>query len=210
MSSYGANINVFINCPFDKTYKPIFQAIVFSIYDCGYVPRSALEDENGGEVRIEKLYKLIKESRFGVHDISRTTPDRGSKLPRFNMPLELGIFLGAKKYGGKGQSSKVCLILDSERFRYQKFISDIAGQDIRAHENKPEKAISAVRTGLAANTRGVALPGATVIVKRHKKFLSQLPQMCRELQWKPGELSHPDYEHLVSEWLKINTNRSSS
>lgn len=150
--------NVFINCPFDSEYRPIFRSIIFCIYDCGYVPRCALEDENGGDVRIERLYKLIKESRLSIHDISRTELDRANKLPRFNMPLELGIFLGAKKFGGKIHSSKICLILDAEQ--YQKFISDIAGQDIRAHEGSPEKAIFAVRTWIAANARGVAIPGA--------------------------------------------------
>lgn len=34
---------VFINCPFDNAYKPIFDAIVFAIYDLGFVARSALK-----------------------------------------------------------------------------------------------------------------------------------------------------------------------
>lgn len=43
------------------------------------------------------------------------------------MPLELGTFLGAKHFGSEIQKKKTCLILDKEKFRYQKFISDIAG-----------------------------------------------------------------------------------
>ena len=34
---------VFVNCPFDAEYWPIFEAIVFGILDCGFTPRSALE-----------------------------------------------------------------------------------------------------------------------------------------------------------------------
>jgi hypothetical protein len=29
--------HVFINCPFDRTYKPIFDAIVFAVRDLGFV-----------------------------------------------------------------------------------------------------------------------------------------------------------------------------
>lgn len=42
------------------------------------------------------------------------------------MPLELGLFLGAKRYGTGKQRTKLCLILDRERYRYQKYCSDIA------------------------------------------------------------------------------------
>jgi hypothetical protein len=64
------------------------------------------------------------------------------------MPLELGIFLGAKRYGSRTQIRKSCLILDREPYRYQIFCSDIAGQDIRAHHNDVGYAISAVREWL--------------------------------------------------------------
>jgi len=204
VNAAGVNTTFFIDCPFDSAYEPLFRAITFCVYDCGYIPRCALEDENGGEVRIERIYKLINESRFAIHDISRTELDSGSRLPRFNMPLELGMFLGARKFGCKKHRSKICLILDTERYRYQKFVSDIAGQDIRSHENEPEKAISAVRTWLAANTRAVAIPGAGAIFRRYRRFQLQLPVMCKELRWKVNEISHPDFEHLVSKWLKLN------
>lgn len=124
---------VFVNCPLDETYRPIFESIVFAIHSCGYVARCALEVDDGSEVRIEKIAKIIAECRFGVHDISRTEPDSETGLPRFNMPLELGMFLGAKRYGRAKQKQKTCLILDLDRYRFQKFISDIAGQDIAAH-----------------------------------------------------------------------------
>ena len=75
---------------------------------------------------------FIRDSPYGVHDISKTEPDE-SGLPRFNMPLELGPFLGAKRFGGTDQGSKKALVLDREPYRYQTFISDIAGQDIHAH-----------------------------------------------------------------------------
>src|SRR6266550_5360914 len=123
--------DVFLNCPFDAQYKPLFEAIVFAIQACGYRPRCALEIDDASEVRIEKIFKIIAECKYGVHDISRTEVTSASGLPRFNMPLELGMFLAAKRFGGAKQRRKVCLVLDTMPYRYQQFISDIAGQDIQ-------------------------------------------------------------------------------
>lgn len=126
---------VFINVPFDRRYRKRFDALVFGVHHCGLIARCAREVDDGAQVRVDKLYTLVRDCRFGIHDLSRTTLDGRYRLPRFNMPLELGIFLGARRYGGRSQSRKVCLILDRDPYRYQVFCSDIAGQDIRAHHN---------------------------------------------------------------------------
>ena len=109
---------------------------------------------------MDKLYKIIGDCRLAIHDLSRTSLDTRQRLPRFNMPLELGIFLGAKKYGGAKHAAKCCLILDREPFRYQIFCSDIAGQDIRAHRNDAGEAIHAVRNWLRITHPGLTVPGA--------------------------------------------------
>ena len=102
--------NVFLNVPFDRRYRPLFRALVFAIHDCGFQSRCALESDDGGVVRVEKLYTIIGQCKFGIHDISRTTLDTVNRLPRFNMPLELGMFLGAKRYGAGVHRQKNCLI----------------------------------------------------------------------------------------------------
>ena len=145
MRSPNYNDNVFINCPFNAKYKSLFDAMVFAVHDCGFIPRCALEDDDASEVRIDKIYHIIADCRYGIHDISRTELDRDSDLPRFNMPLELGIFLGAKRFGVEEQKRKKCLVLDREQYRYQQFISDIAGQDIQAHNNSSREVITRVR-----------------------------------------------------------------
>ncbi len=108
--------NVFINCPFDEPYLPLFRALVFAVFECGLIPRCAQEIYDAGQVRIEKIASLIRDCRWGIHDISRTDLNpRG--LPRFNMPLELGLFLGAARFGSGPQTRKSCLVLDRERYR---------------------------------------------------------------------------------------------
>ena len=52
---------VFLNCPFDEAYRPIRDALVFAIYDCGFVPRSSLEESDSGDVRIDKIMRIIAE-----------------------------------------------------------------------------------------------------------------------------------------------------
>jgi hypothetical protein len=129
--------SVFINCPFDPQYQPLFEAIVFCVSACGFVPRCTLELTDAAEVRIENIYRLIAQCNHSIHDISGTeVDDQPYQLPRFNMPLELGIFLGAKRFGGRS-SHKRCLIMDRAPYRYQRFISHIGGQDIRAARQKP-------------------------------------------------------------------------
>lgn len=194
--------NVFINCPFDSDYSSIFQAIVFTVFDCGYNARSALEINDSGEIRIEKIIKIISECRYGIHDISRTELDKKTKLPRFNMPLELGIFLGAKRFGEDEQKRKVCLILDKEPHRYQRFMSDIAGQDIQSHHNKNSQAITVVRNWLRSSSGGVSIPGGKEIQRRYELFTSELPSLCKELKLTVKEMIFNDYINIVSEWLQ--------
>jgi hypothetical protein len=199
------DLQVFLNVPFDNRYKKLLEALVFAVHDCGLVARCASEREDSAEVRVEKLYSLIRDSRFGIHDLSRTTLDSKYRLPRFNMPLELGLFLGARRFGGRAQRRKTCLILDRERYRFHVFCSDIAGQDIRAHGNEVDKALSAVRNWLQANLPASHhLPSPSTLKDRYLEFRRQLPLMCNVSNLKPSELTFLDYQQLVVAWIDIN------
>ena len=196
---------VFVNCPFDDSYRELFEALVFAIHDCGYVAHCALELEDGSEVRIDKISQIILECRLGIHDISRTEPDPDTGLPRFNMPFELGLFVGAKRYGRGDQKRKNCLILDIDRYRYQKFISDIAGQDISAHRGDPSRAIRLVRNWLSNIKPEIfRLPAGSVIATRFQHFRDELPASCARLSLRPHELTFNDYVVQVEQWLKLN------
>lgn len=182
------------------------RALLFAVHDCGFRARSALEVEDSGEVRVQKILRIIGESPFGIHDISRIEPDRSSNLPRFNMPLELGLFLGAKAYGLPDQQAKRCLILDEEPYRYQKYCSDIAGQDIRAHGGKANIAIEAVRNWLSTTpaAEGTVIPSGSVISKRYRVFRAALPASCEKLQLNLRRLTFADHVILIVAWLKEN------
>jgi hypothetical protein len=205
MPAASYEYNVFINCPFDDAYRPLFRALVFAVHDCGYIARCSLEVADASEVRIEKIANIIAACKFGIHDISRTEPDDATGLPRFNMPLELGMFLGAKRFGRAEQKQKNCLILDVERYRFQKFVSDIAGQDINAHGADAAKAIKLVRDWLSnATPASIKIPGGALIASRYELFRKDLPAMCEKLHLDVDELTFNNYVVQVEEWLKLN------
>jgi hypothetical protein len=199
-SAYASQ--VFINCPFDRPYDPIFDALIFVVLDCGFYPRSALEIEDAAEARIEKIYRVIKEAKFGIHDISRIELDQGTGLPRFNMPLELGVFLGARRFGDRLQRLKSCLILDSEPHRYRSFISDIGGQDIKAHGNDPKSAVALVRGWLVTASDRRTIPGGQRIWLRYQQYRSALPDLCAEAHLEIDEMTYVDRLNFAAEWLK--------
>jgi hypothetical protein len=192
--------NVFINCPFDEEYTPIFEAIVFTIQACGFSPKCARSRLNSSEVRLQKILEIIADCRYSIHDLSRTELDRTTALPRFNMPLELGIDLGCRAYG-TGQENKSFLIFDRDRFRFQTYVSDIAGQDIANHEDAPARAIARVRDWLRTESRRSGIPGANAMQSQYAAFRNALPAMCEHFKLDILTLTFADFLFVVGAWL---------
>ena len=192
---------VFLNCPFDDNYRPLYEAIIFAAIHCGFVIRCAREREDSGETRISKIMEIIRASQFGIHDISRVELDDANHLPRFKMPLELGLFLGAKAYPSEPkQKAKRCLILDTQPYRYQKLISDIAGQDIRAHDGNAGKVLVLTRNWLATVSKR-NLPGPAELERLYDEFQNELPEILTKLDFDQGGLQFVEYVKLAMEWL---------
>ena len=192
--------NVFINCPFDAEYAPLFEAIVFAVIDAGFRPKCARERLDCSQVRLHKIAEMISASRYSIHDISRTALDDENHLPRFNMPLELGMDLGCKMFDAD-RADKSFLIFDSEQYRYQKFLSDLGGQDIQQHENSPGDAVHSVRDWLRAETGRTDIPGGYVMCDRYRAFRADLPAICSELKLNVADLTFSDFSYTVARWL---------
>lgn len=201
-STSDYDLGVFLNVPFDRRYHRIFDAILFTVIDCGFIARCALELDNGAQVRLEKIFNIIEECRYAVHDLSRTQLDPVNRLPRFNMPLELGVFLGAKRFGKGRQAGKSCIILDRERYRFQKFISDIAGQDPRAHADDPDVAVGAVRDWLLPISGGQKIPSAKIIRDCYQEYRRELPYLCRTKHWDRTKLTFNERAELIYLWVE--------
>lgn len=136
--------NVFINCPFDNEYFPLLKSLLFTLIYLDFCPKIS-ETSDSGEIRLKKIQGLMAISKYSIHDLSRMEPTKRKQYPRFNMPFECGIDFGLKMSDETRYGEKKFLILEKELHRYQKVISDIAGNDIYSHSNEPEKVVKAVR-----------------------------------------------------------------
>nr|MCU0882759.1 hypothetical protein [Hyphomonadaceae bacterium] len=94
MSTPEFERSVFINCPFDEAYAPLLGAMAFCVTELGYFPRFAPENANNAANRLERIIDLIRTSRFGIHDLSRSRALKKGEYARFNMPFELGVDYG--------------------------------------------------------------------------------------------------------------------
>lgn len=142
--------SVFINCPFDPDFDPLAKAILFCVVRFGLRPRIAAERNNAGETRIDKIAGLIAASQFSIHDLSRCQARQAGEHYRMNMPFELGLDFGCRRFGGGRFSSKSILVMEEQRYRYQAALSDLAGIDIVQHGGRYDLAVKAVRDWLAA------------------------------------------------------------
>ncbi len=197
-------LNVFINCPFDTDYKPCFEALIFTIMASGYRVRCALEDSNSGNIRFDKLCRLIEESDKSIHDLSRVELSPNG-LPRFNMPFEFGLFLGAGRFGGKRHKSKTALAMIAVPYKLPIYLSDVAGNDPAAHRGDPIEVIRIVRAFLHSRPDGSQLPGAANIRNTYARFKSDLPSLAAALNIAEDEIDplrdYRDYIALLTAFL---------
>ena len=190
------NDSVFINCPFDDDYKPILRAIVYAIYRCGFFPQTALDEDDGTELRLLKIIRKMKGCRYGIHDLSRIELNNAN-FPRFNMPFELGIFFGAKYFGGNPQNGKNALILEREKYTYQQFISDLSGIDTKAHNNDPVLALKRVHSWLNTTSRRTTIPGEKVLQTKFEEFERVLPNLLAKTGYSLENLPFLNFLDIV-------------
>ena len=195
---------VFVNCPFDSAYTPILHAILFAIHDCGFDARSALEVSGSAESRLDKIVRIIRESRWSIHDISRVEISSQHPLPRFNMPFECGLALGAQRFGTGRDKRRDFLILAGEPHQDKLTLSDLSGVDAAYHGNQPERAIDAVR-GFLASKATWPVRGGAAIVARYAQFRGKLPALAAALDIDAREINSlpylPDWVRVMSSWL---------
>ena len=204
MAKFAPSKSVFINCPFDDNFKPILRATVFTVIASGYFPRCALDTTDGAETRVSKIAVMIGECDWGIHDLSRVEIDQNGGTPRFNMPMELGMHLGARLLGEGRHRRKRALILEAEPHRYDISISDISGQDVEAHNNDPRTAIRIVRNWLSAHRTHNATPlrGAIALQDDYARFNNEVAALLELRNLDPiDELTHSDFMFAIRDWL---------
>lgn len=193
MSAYDRQ--VFINCPFDVKYVPILHSVTFTLLFLGFTPRSALESDESGQERLGKIISIIKDCKYGIHDISRVEfgGDVADPLPRYNMPFECGLFFGAREFGARQHKAKKILILDSVEHRAKKTMSDIAGKDTGHHGGDPLQAIACIRRFFKDKPGVKDPPGDGFLRQLYQDFLSGMDKYLDDKKISPAEISQLTY-----------------
>jgi len=201
--------NVFVNCPFDAAYLPLLHVMLFAIHDLGFVARIAVENSPTNESRLDKIVRLIKESRLSVHDLSRL-PSKPGDLPRFNMPFECGLAFGVIRSSPEDEHRDM-LFMTKVPYQDKRTTSDLAGFDGVAHHNRSAELIEAIRTFLRKHSTA-PMRGEEAITARLNRFRRALPRIAAAGEFSVNEIKSfgylPDWMALMSGWIQQNPTES--
>jgi len=153
------NESVFLNIPYDKEFEDLYLAYLTGLTMLGLVVKITSEAPNNNS-RLDTIIKLIQASTYSIHDLSRISTVDG--VPRFNMPLELGMALYHAKVGPEEHH---VYIFEQESYRIQRSTSDLNGIDAFIHDGTPKK--------IMANLRSIF---------RREAEISKVPEMMRVFQ----------------------------
>lgn len=209
--------NVFVNCPFDDKYFDLLQTLVFTICYYDFIPRISLENSDSGQPRLDKIVKLIIESKYSIHDLSRLQSKTADEYYRLNMPFELGIDFGLRRFNPI-YSDKKSLILETDRYDYMKAISDINGFDIKNHNDIPAQLIQCIRSWFSETLKISNLNSSAKVYSdffdfntmlfqtKLKKYLKEHNSTVSELYAKKEieEMTIPEYISEILKWKKNN------
>jgi len=199
--------NIFINCPFDSAYFLLLRPLLFTVIYFGFNPKIALESSDAGEQRIDKICRLIKESQYSIHDLSRLKSKKQGEFYRLNMPFELGIDYGSRRFASDHLKNKKFLILEKKPHDYKKALSDFSGVDIKNHGDKPSEVIRSVRDWFVETVKLKGVKGATAIWYRFNDFASDLYKQRKAEGFSDKDLQMmpiPEYIEYIKIWLLAN------
>lgn len=201
--------NVFINCPFDSDYIPLLQPLLFTIIYFDFNPRIATERSGSEEQRIDKICELIELAKYSIHDLSRLQSKKKKEFYRLNMPFELGIDYGCRKFADNHHSEKKFLILEKDRYNYAKALSDLSGVDIKNHNDEPIKIIRAVRNWFTNFIKSEKIDAPTVVWEKFNFFIAEFADERKNEGFSEDDIyDMPTNEFIgyIKKWLQQKAN----
>jgi len=185
--------SVFLNCPFDDPFAPLFHAAVLTIAALGFTPRCARESEGESDPRIDRISRGLSQCKYSIHDLSRFQGDGVDNLSRFNMPLELGMAVAMRYQSKISGIPHNWVALVPNGFLHHKFISDLAGFDPPSHDQTPVSVIRSVAGWLMLQ------PDFTPPAPSPKKILEAHPVLIQWLEEDKAEaLGHLSWPMIVN------------
>ncbi|HEY6631828.1 MAG TPA: hypothetical protein VIZ90_10280 [Rhizobiaceae bacterium] len=198
--------HVFVNCPFDTIYAPLLEAAVFCAIYFGFLPRLASESLEAGQNRFDKIFELIKASKYSIHDLSRCKASAKDEFFRMNMPFEFGVDVGYRRSGAESADQKKFLIFERDPYDLKRSLSDIAGQDVEFHKDDYELVIKKVRDFFRVEA-GVNPPGPARLISDYATFQGwMIEKKIFEGHSEADSLNLPTQERLdeMKAWVDLN------
>lgn len=183
---------------------PTLRPVAFTVLFLGFRPRLAMESADSGAVRIQRILKLIKQSRYAIHDLSRLLAHRRGEHFRLNMPFELGLDIGCRVFGGRGGGRKKCLVLEKDKYSIKAALSDLAGCDAFSHDDEPETAVRHVRNWLVQEADASG-PSGTAIWYAFNDFVADLDKKLRRAGFRKVDvvtMPLPELLRHMSAWIR--------
>lgn len=148
---------VFVNCPYDDGYREqLLHPLLFTLLWGGLDPQIASQRGDGGEQRMDKICGLIEGADYCIHDLSRARAAKAGDAQRMNMPFELGVAFGYRRFGGESAASQHWLVLVQDDGDKDAAFSDFGGMDAERHGNSPQQLVQVVRNWMRST---VGVPG---------------------------------------------------
>jgi len=160
-------LSVFLNVPFDEKHEPIFLGMVVGLVSLGLKPRSVIEIPETGWGRMARLFDLLCSCGASIHDLSRVE----DKVPRFNMPFELGLAFALSRLK---KAPHPFFVFEAKRFRLNKTLSDLNMLDPRIHHNKGLEAIKCVHDCIFVKGKKPPAAEAETIYRKLKRDIVRL------------------------------------
>ncbi|MFY8186837.1 MAG: hypothetical protein ACOVLC_02645 [Flavobacterium sp.] len=111
------------------------------------------------------------------------------------MPFECGIDFGLKMSNIAMFAQKRFLILEKEPYRYKSIISDISGNDIKAHNENPEEIIKAVRDWFKVLLQDI--PWYKTIWMSYAEFETDFEQILIDNGYNPKDINSLTFSDII-------------
>ncbi len=127
--------SVFLNLPFEPDYEPVFVGFIVGLVTVGLIPRSVVELDENGDGRMLRLFRLMKECRISIHDLSY----RGAEF-RYNMPFELGVAYALSR----NNPDAIILVFEATKRDLLKTLTDLRHFDPKIHRMDGKKVLATI------------------------------------------------------------------
>jgi hypothetical protein len=159
--------SVFLNIPYDRGFEDLYLAYIVGLTQLGLRVNATVGVPNQG--RLKTIIGLIEESNFSIHDLSRIELSKG--IPRFNMPVELGLAL-YRSHVTRGRHR--VYVFESKPYRMQQSTSDINGIDPQIHNETAKGVMAGLRNILRQPGDVTSVPEMLTSYRAVRKKLSAL------------------------------------